>query len=56
MTISPKAAGAVQVLDSLLATLDLGPCAAAGHAYLVVVLLFLSLGSVVMGAWNLATR
>ena len=55
MTYDPKAAGAVQLFDSLLATVDLGTCATT-HAYMAAGLLFLSICLVVMGAWNLATR
>ena len=55
MTYDPKAAGAVQLFDSLLATIDLGTCAAT-HAYLAAALLLLSICLVVIGAWSLATR
>jgi hypothetical protein len=56
MTWDPKAAGAVQLIDSLLAALNVGVCATAGYGYLAAALLFLSVCLVVMGAWNLATR
>jgi len=56
MTWDPKAAGAVQLIDSVLAALDVGASAAAGYAYLAAAFLFLSTCLIVMGAWNLATR
>jgi hypothetical protein len=56
MTYDPNAAGAVQLIDSLLAALNVGVCATAGYAYLAAALLFLSVCLIVMGAWNLATR
>ncbi len=56
MTWDPKAAGAVQLIDSLLAALNVGVCATAGYGYLAGGLLILSVCLIVMGAWNLATR
>ena len=52
MSFDPKAAGIVQVFDSLLATFDVG--GSISHPYIAAALMLSSIYFVVLGAWNMA--
>jgi hypothetical protein len=52
VSIDPKSAGIMQLIDSVLASIDLP--GSAGHPLLTAGLLYASICFVVLGAWNLA--